>query len=106
VKLALRTFLLVASLSLLISSALLLTYGKSAMANDSVPAVVIWYSLIFSMGTFLYSISVLIVIAIYSKYKKQKVWPFIKKEVLLAALTLFMYLLFLFSLYLVSQTRS
>jgi hypothetical protein len=84
IRVLMKAALIVSSLSLLLSSFLLLLFGPiNSITYYSIYAVIIWYSLMLCMWTFIFTIVSIIIILLYQTIRKKPTWKFVKKEIIL-----------------------
>ena len=89
IKFIVRTALIISTCLILISSILILLFGKiSSKTYDEIYAIIIWYATLFSMWTLICSLSIILSIAVYKKLTKQNVWIAIKRETILVMTTI------------------
>lgn len=79
-----RILLILSFGSAILSDVLILQHGPG---ND-LALNIEWYSLMATAFILYFSVPVLIIVSIYCKVKKEKVWATVKKEVILLALVI------------------
>lgn len=95
-RVTIRVVLIVSSLSLLLASFLLLLFGQlNSNTYYSKYSVIIWYSLMFCMWAFIFSIVSIIIILLYQNSRKKPTWKFVKKEIILLVTTIICATIFL-----------
>lgn len=95
-RVTIRVVLIVSSLSLLLASFLLLLFGQlNSNTYYSKYSVIIWYSLMFCMWAFIFTIVSIIIILLYQNSRKNPTWKFVKKEIMLLVATIICATIFL-----------
>ena len=82
-----RIILLISSAFLLISTILLLVYGRQCFSIYSHTGDIIWPTIIVTIYSLLYSVIVIIASLIYNAYNRHPIWSLLKKEILFLILT-------------------
>jgi high-affinity Fe2+/Pb2+ permease len=86
-KLAARILLIISAMLLLLSIIFLFVYQEGCYYVHSNIAFIMWTAVIMSFYSGFYSILIIAASLIYHINKKQRIWPIVKKEILLLMLT-------------------